>query len=111
MLPMWVKPVAACAVVVWLFLAGFWLKGVVAEAGQADVLREQIKASREAQEKLNGIATAAEAKLAAERQQAAELNRKWRKTREAENRAVCPLDDDTIGVLREATRPAGVPAR
>lgn len=108
---MWWQSVAACAVVIWLFLAGFWLKGVVAEAAQAEVLREQIKANREAQDKLNAVARAAEATLAAERQKAAELNRKWRKTRDAENRAVCALDDDTLGVLREAARPAGVPAR
>ncbi len=108
---MWWQSVAACAVVIWLSLAGYWLKGVVAEAEQADVLRGQIKANREAQDRINAVAQAAETTLAAERQKAAELNRKWRKTRDAETRAVCALDDDTLGVLREAARPAGVPAR
>lgn len=111
MIPGWWKAAAVLVVAGWLFLAGYWLKGVVEESEQADVLREQIKTNREAQERVNARAALAESQLAAERAKAAALNRKWSKIRETEGRSVCTLDDDTLGLLREARKPAGVPAR
>lgn len=108
MTPGWWKVAAVCAAGIWLSLAGYWMKGLVEEAGQAQVLREQIKANRDAQDKINAVARAAETQLAAERRKAAELNRKWKAIRETESHAVCTLDDDTLGLLRDATVPAGL---
>lgn len=108
MTPGWWKLAAVCGAAIWLSLAGYWLKGVVEEAGQAEVLRGQIKANLEAQDKINTVARAAETQLASERRKAAELNRKWKVIRETESHAVCTLDDDTLGLLRDATGPAGV---
>ncbi|MDY3551383.1 hypothetical protein R5W24_000459 [Gemmata sp. JC717] len=105
------KALVAAAVGIGLVLGGVWLKGTMAEAAQADVLREQIKADRAAQERANGIAQAAEEQLEAERQKSADLNRKWSQIRESKSRAVCALDDDTVSLLRDATSPASVPER
>lgn len=106
----WKLPLA-CALAIWLLLAGYWLKGLVEEAKQAETLREQVKANAAAQDRINGIAAETETKLAANRRREAEINRKWNTIREAESRAVCTLDDDVISLLRDATVPASLPAR
>lgn len=104
--------VGACA----LALLGFtllilWIDGKFEDAAQADILRKQIAANVEKQDEITARAEKAEADVLTEKEKYANLQRQWRKIRASENHSVCALDGDTIGLLREATRAAGVPAR
>lgn len=106
----WWKLAVFAAVAVWLSLAGYWLKGVVEEAGQADLLRQQIKATAKRIGEQNAIAKQAEAELQADRAALATLNKKWTAIRAQKDRAACQLDADAVRVLRDAA-PGHAPAR
>lgn len=86
-----------------LLLLGGYAKGIYDEAGQADVLRKQIAATAERIDHQNAIAKKTEAQLQAYRQTFATLNKKWNAVRANKDRAVCQLDPDTIGVLKDAS--------
>ena len=107
----WWKVGLIALAVITVFDAGYFLKGKFEEANQAQLLREQIKTTREEQERVNGRATRAEKDLLLERQKYASLAKKWSVIRDAENHSVCLLDADTLSLLRDAAKPAGIPAR
>lgn len=89
-----------------VFLGGYFVKGKIEEAEQADVLRQQIRAQVERQDKLAAKAEAVEAELAVLRQKQSTINRKWSELR-AQEPSPCLLGDSRIGLLRDATGPVG----
>lgn len=92
-----------------VFLLGFYIKGKFEEAEQAAVLRQQIKAGIERQDRINQIARDTEAALLTERQKSAMLKQKWSALRGDKNRTVCTFDADTVGLLRTATSAGDAP--
>lgn len=109
-MPFWGKVGAIVAAVIVIFNAGFFIKGKFEEAAQADILRQQIKAQAEKQDDMKAKAEAAEAMLAALRRNQSDINRKWNQIR-AQDPSLCLLGDSRVGLLREATSPAGEAAR
>jgi Tfp pilus assembly protein PilO len=109
-MPFWGKVGAIVAAVIVIFNAGFFIKGKFEEAAQADILRQQIKAQAEKQDDMKAKAEAAEAVLSALRRNQSDINRKWNQIR-AQDPSLCLLGDSRVGLLREATGPAGEAAR
>lgn len=99
------KPYLAVLILVAGVLSGLYLRGLYEEAGQADILRQQIKAAAERQDEQNAIAQAAEDRLRADRENLATLNRKWNAIRANKDRAPCQLDADALRMLRDADAP------
>lgn len=93
-----------------VFLGGYFVKGKIEEAEQADVLRQQIRAQVQRQDELAAKAEAVEAELANLRQKQSTINRKWNQLR-AQESSPCLLGDSRIGLLRDATGPVGETAR
>ena len=93
-----------------LLLFGGWMKGIYDEAGQADLLRQQIKATAERIDTQNAVAKRAEAQMQADRTTIAALNKKWTAVRANKDRAVCQLNADAIRVLKDASS-GDAPAR
>lgn len=97
------KPYLVALGVFALLLLGAYAKGIYDEAGQADLLRQQIAATAERIDRQNAVAKRTEDDLQAARQNLATLNKKWNAVRAQKDRTVCRLDADTLGVLRAAT--------
>lgn len=105
-----IKIAALAATVLTVFLGGYFVKGKIEEAEQADLLRQQIRAQIERQDALTAIARRTEDELTRARAANANLNRRWNTLR-AEKPDPCLLDADRIGLLRDATAPLGEAAR
>lgn len=108
--PKYMKYGLAVALLVVVFVAGLWVKGKFEEAEQADILRQQIAAQVKRQDDINAASHRLEAELAKARKRSDNINRKWSVIR-AENPFNCVLDDSRIGLLRDATSPAGKAGR
>jgi Tfp pilus assembly protein PilN len=104
--PLWLKAGAAVAVVVLIFVGGYFVKGKIEEAEQADILRQQIKAQIERQDVFAAAAKRTEDELARIKAEKSKTNREWDKIR-AEKPATHLLDDRRIRLLRDATAPMG----
>ena len=85
-----------------LLLVGGWMKGVYDEAGQSDLLRQQIAATAKKIDQQNTVAKQTEVELQASQRAFATLNKKWTAIRAQKDRAVCQLDTDTVRVLKDA---------
>ncbi|AWM37009.1 hypothetical protein GobsT_50940 [Gemmata obscuriglobus] len=97
------KPYLIALGVLALLLFGGWMKGIYDEAGQADILRQQIAATAERIDRQNALAKKAEAEMQADRLALATLNKKWTAIRAQKDRAVCQLDADAVRVLKDAS--------
>lgn len=102
----WVRAGAIAAAVLGIFLGGYFVKGKIEEAEQADILRQQIKTQIERQDAMAATAEKTEAELVQARSLNAKLNRKWSEIR-AQDPHSCLLGDSRIGLLRDATGPLG----
>lgn len=98
----WKLGLVALAVVA-LFNLGSYVRGKFDEADQAQLLRKQIAATAEKQDRMNDVAKHAEAALLTERQKSAMLGKKLGAIRASQTRPVCNLDTDVLGLLRDAT--------
>ena len=106
----WWKIGLVAAAILLVFDAGYYVKGKFDEADQAEVLRDQIRADRTEQDRVAGVAKAAEADLLAQRQKLANLNKRWSAYRAQKDHTDCRLDPDAIGLLKDATSGAsGLP--
>jgi hypothetical protein len=107
---LWIRAGALLAAVVLVFVGGYFVKGKIEEAEQADILRQQIKAQIERQDVLAENAKRTEAELARIRAEKTNTDREWDKIR-AEKPATHLLDARRIRLLRDATAPMGETAR
>ena len=107
--PWWKMGITAVAII-FLFNAGFSVKGKFDEAAQADILRDQIKAATAKNDQLQKIAVKTEAKEAADRQVISSLQQQWSADRAKKKSPDCPLSSDSLSLLGQATVPHIRPA-
>lgn len=96
------KAIALILAVLAIFYAGYHVRGAFDAIAAQKLLNEQAEASKAAQDALNAKSATLEANLASERAKSSDLQKRWSKLN-AKPHTVCPLSDDAVGLLKDAT--------